>query len=139
MVAGYLRAPSGRMVEVAAGGGGTSLLALQAEDEQWAGGSYFSALAEEPVEYSAGDADDPDDAGVALVSKVSMGLCVIAWGTGNSPSRRRRSGSSRVPLLAADAAVGAACSAAASLATVVHFHLLPHPFSAGEMVSAARH
>ena len=66
-------------------------------------------------------------------------MCVIARGTGNSPSRRRRSGSSRVPLLAADAAVGAACSATASLATVVHFRLLPHPLSAGEMVSAAGH
>ena len=72
-------------------------------------------------------------------SRVSNRMCVIAWGTGNSPSRRRRSGSSRVPLLAADAAVGAACSAAASLATVVHFRLLPHPLSAGEMVSAAGH
>ena len=133
MVAGYVRAHSGGVVEVSAGGGGTRLIALHAEDGQRAGGSYFSALAEELVEYSAGDADD------ALISKVSVRLCVIAWETGNSPSRRGRSGSSRVPLLAADAAVGAACSATAPLATVVHFRLLPHPFSAGEMVSAAGH
>ena len=153
--------------KVATAGWDAHTLSLQAQNGQWAGGSYFSDLAEEPerqpgrkqpsvarycrsVEWSrrtsefasrlpwcvrraTGTTTNP------ITSRMSIRLCVIAWGTGNSPSRRRRSGSSRVPLLAADAAVGAACSATASLATVVHFRLLPHPFSAGEMVSAAGH
>ena len=91
--------------------------ALQEEDGQWGGASYSPGTAGIEGEYP------------------TVRRCM---GNANSPTRRRRSGGSRVLLLAADAAVGAACVATASFATVVHRRLFPHPLSAGDLFAAAR-